>query len=39
MKTGAGFHDWKERDGRELIERRDRQIVQQLKFLESENAL
>jgi len=33
MKTGEGFYDWKTRSGPELIERRDRQIVHQLRFL------
>jgi 3-hydroxybutyryl-CoA dehydrogenase len=33
VKSGRGFYDWKERDSRELIERRNRQIVHQLEFL------
>ena len=30
MKSGEGFYDWSKRDPQQLIERRDRQIVQQL---------
>ena len=33
MKTGQGFYDWKKRNGAELIERRDQQIVHQLSYL------
>jgi 3-hydroxybutyryl-CoA dehydrogenase len=33
MKTGKGFYDWQARDPRELVERRDRQILHQLAFL------
>jgi 3-hydroxybutyryl-CoA dehydrogenase len=33
MKTGQGFHDWRVRDGQQVIEHRDQQIVHQLKFL------
>lgn len=39
MKNGRGFHDWRTRDPKELIERRDRQIVRQLQFLREVNAL
>jgi len=39
MKAGEGFYDWSRRDGKALIERRDRQIVQQLKFLKEVGAL
>lgn len=33
MKSGQGFYDWSSRDAEALIERRDKQIVQQLRFL------
>ncbi len=33
MKTGKGFYDWSTKNGAEVIERRDRQIVHQLAFL------
>jgi 3-hydroxybutyryl-CoA dehydrogenase len=33
MKTGHGFYDWNRRDATALLEQRDRQIAQQLKFL------
>jgi len=33
VKTGKGFYDWRVRDGKEAIDRRDRQIVRQLAFL------
>jgi 3-hydroxybutyryl-CoA dehydrogenase len=33
VKSGRGFYDWKERDSKDLIERRDQQIVHQLKLL------
>jgi 3-hydroxybutyryl-CoA dehydrogenase len=33
MKSGKGFHDWHTRNPTEVIERRDRQIVNQLRFL------
>jgi 3-hydroxybutyryl-CoA dehydrogenase len=33
MKSGKGFYDWLARDGNELIERRNVQIVHQLAFL------
>ena len=39
MKSGRGFHDWSERDADELIERRDQQIVRQLRYLKEINAL
>jgi len=39
MKSGKGFYDWSQRDPDELIERRDRQIVHQLKFLKELDAL
>jgi len=39
MKTGRGFYNWKLRDPKQTIERRDRQIVQQLEFLRKLDAL
>jgi 3-hydroxybutyryl-CoA dehydrogenase len=39
MKTGKGFHDWQPSEAKQLIERRDRQIVHQLKFLRELDAL
>jgi 3-hydroxybutyryl-CoA dehydrogenase len=39
MKTSSGFYDWRARDPQELIERRNRQIIRQLEFLQNENAL
>ena len=39
MKTGVGFYDWGKRNGKALIERRDRQIVRQLEFLKKMDAL
>jgi 3-hydroxybutyryl-CoA dehydrogenase len=33
VKSGQGFYDWTARDARELIERRNRQIVHQLDYL------
>ena len=39
IKTGVGFHDWSKRNGKALIERRDRQIVRQLEFLKQMDAL
>jgi len=39
MKTGTGFYDWHQRDAKALIERRDRQIVHQLAFLQKLGAL
>ncbi len=39
MKTGRGLLDWSNRSAGDLVARRDRQIVQQLKFLAAENAL
>jgi len=36
---GRTFHDWEQRDMAELIERRDRQIVHQLDFLKTLDAL
>lgn len=35
MRTGRGFFDWSERDPAAVTSRRDRQIVNQLKFLRS----
>ena len=34
IKSGQGFYDWSARSANELIERRNRQIVHQLRFLE-----
>ena len=39
MKSGKGFHDWQQRDGEELIEQRDRQIVHQLAYLKELGSL
>jgi 3-hydroxybutyryl-CoA dehydrogenase len=39
MRTGRGFYDWNARNPNELLERRDRQIVQQLSFLRDIRAL
>ena len=39
MKTGHGFYDWQMRDGRRLLERRNRQIVHQLAFLRESDLL
>ncbi len=39
MKSGQGFYDWRRRRAQELIERRDRQIVDQLRLLEESGAL
>ena len=39
MKSGEGFYNWQVRDPRELIERRDRQIVHQLQFLKESGGL
>jgi 3-hydroxybutyryl-CoA dehydrogenase len=39
MKSGQGFYDWRQRDAAALLERRDRQIVQQLRFLKECDAL
>jgi hypothetical protein len=33
MKTSHGFYDWHCRDAAALVDQRDRQIAQQLKFL------
>lgn len=33
MRSGRGFHDWTERDPAAVTSRRDKQIVNQLKFL------
>ena len=33
IKNGQGFYDWTKRDGTTLIERRDRQIVNQINYL------
>lgn len=35
MRSGRGFHDWSERDPAGITSRRDKQIVNQLKFLRS----
>ncbi len=35
VKSGAGFYDWSSRGADELIERRDKQIVQQLRYLKN----
>jgi 3-hydroxybutyryl-CoA dehydrogenase len=37
MKSGQGFYDWSSRSGGALIERRDQQIIHQLKFLKELN--
>jgi 3-hydroxybutyryl-CoA dehydrogenase len=39
MKSGEGFHDWRQRSSKDLIARRDRQIVRQLEFLREMDAL
>jgi 3-hydroxybutyryl-CoA dehydrogenase len=39
MKTGSGFYDWQARAPGELLDRRNRQIIHQLEFLQNENAL
>ena len=39
VKSGAGFYDWTTRNARDLIERRDRQIVNQLAFLREIDAV
>ena len=39
MKSGRGFYNWQTRSPGELLERRNQQIVQQLKFLKEINAL
>jgi 3-hydroxybutyryl-CoA dehydrogenase len=39
VKSGAGFYDWTTRNARDLIERRDRQIVNQLAFLQEMDAI
>ena len=39
MRSGQGFYDWSKRDGKAVIERRNRQIVNQLAFLRELNAL
>lgn len=33
LKSGTGFYDWHKRDGKALIDRRDRQIVRHLAYL------
>jgi 3-hydroxybutyryl-CoA dehydrogenase len=38
IKSGGGFYDWSKRDPKQLIERRDRQIVRQLEYLRELNA-
>ena len=37
QKSGRGFYDWTAQNAKTLIERRDRQIVHQLKFLDELN--
>jgi 3-hydroxybutyryl-CoA dehydrogenase len=39
MKSGRGFYNWNERDAKGLVDRRDRQIVQQLRFLKECDAM
>lgn len=39
MKSGSGFHEWTKDSGTTLIERRDRQIFNQIKFLRELGAL
>ncbi len=39
MHTGKGFYDWQSRSAEQLLERRDRQIVHQLEFLQKFDAL
>lgn len=39
MKSGQGFYDWNQRDAKALVDRRDRQIVQQLAFLKQCDAM
>ena len=39
IKSGKGFYDWAERDASELVERRDAQIVHQLKYLRDSDAI
>lgn len=34
VKSGQGFYDWQARDSDELVQKRDRQIVHQLDFLQ-----
>jgi len=38
-KSGAGFHDWSNRDSADVAERRDRQIVRQLAYLRETGGL
>jgi 3-hydroxybutyryl-CoA dehydrogenase len=38
MRSGRGFYDWSQRDAARLLELRDRQIVQQLRFLAAQDA-
>jgi 3-hydroxybutyryl-CoA dehydrogenase len=39
VKSGEGFYDWKTRSAGELVERRDRQIVHQLRTLREMGAM
>jgi 3-hydroxybutyryl-CoA dehydrogenase len=39
VKSKHGFYDWRRRDAQELLTRRDRQIVNQLKFLRELGAI
>jgi 3-hydroxybutyryl-CoA dehydrogenase len=38
MKTGRGFYDWTTRSPAEVINRRDRQVVNQLKFFREQSS-
>lgn len=38
MSTGKGFYDWSQRDAAAVVGLRDRQVVQQLKFLQQAGA-
>lgn len=33
VKSGQGFYDWRSRKAKELIQRRDKQIIHQLNYL------
>lgn len=39
MKSGVGFYDWQKRDQNALIERRDKQIINQLNYLKKSGAI
>jgi 3-hydroxybutyryl-CoA dehydrogenase len=39
MRSGRGFHEWTEESKAEILDRRDRQIVNQLRFLRETGAL